>query len=180
MSNDWSKSIRKRDGNKCRVCNGTDNLTAHHLYSKSAYPHLKDHPCNGIALCRECHQQYHQDRGSDNTSQQFKDWYFTQFIQNKVNSKVRLKKVVNICDQMTKVASQMNSFAQVASAKEGQHHPVGQLPGFTQYMKEKAFHDISIKVPDDLMRKIVSESAQFNMEPREYIQHLIAYTFQPQ
>jgi hypothetical protein len=140
MSNDWSKSIRKRDGNKCRVCNGTDSLTAHHLYSKSAYPHLKDHPC----------------------------------------SKVRLKKVVNICDQMTKVASQMNSFAQVASAKEGQHHPVGQLPGFTQYMKEKAFHDISIKVPDDLMRKIVSESAQFNMEPREYIQHLIAYTFQPQ
>ena len=55
----WSKTVRKRDSNKCTWCNSTQNLVAHHIWQKAyCYESALDVD-NGITLCHDCHCEQH-------------------------------------------------------------------------------------------------------------------------
>ena len=51
----WTREVKKRDGNTCRVCGETINLHAHHIKPRSRYPELALELDNGITLCGNCH-----------------------------------------------------------------------------------------------------------------------------
>lgn len=51
----WTREVKKRDGNTCRVCGETINLHAHHIKPRSKYPELALELDNGITLCGNCH-----------------------------------------------------------------------------------------------------------------------------
>tara|TARA_B110000495_G_scaffold115421_1_gene100037 strand:+ start:390 stop:1115 length:726 start_codon:yes stop_codon:yes gene_type:complete len=55
----WSKTVRKRDNDKCRHCNSTENLIAHHIWHKAFCPESSLDVDNGITLCHECHKEQH-------------------------------------------------------------------------------------------------------------------------
>lgn len=57
QSEEWRqlrKYVIERDGGKCWICGGTDNLCVHHLW----YPE-EDTPENLVTLCRRCHSDLH-------------------------------------------------------------------------------------------------------------------------
>ena len=58
--NQWSKTIKKRDGNKCQTCSSKENLNAHHILHRKHYPKLSFNINNGITLCNTCHLKVHQ------------------------------------------------------------------------------------------------------------------------
>lgn len=51
--------ILKRDHKRCKICNGTDGLQVHHIYSLDTHPALKLENSNLITLCSECHHNAH-------------------------------------------------------------------------------------------------------------------------
>ena len=55
----WRQAVRKRDGNKCRMpgCSSRRKLQAHHIQGWAKAPTLRYAVCNGITLCRECHER---------------------------------------------------------------------------------------------------------------------------
>lgn len=53
------EQILERDHNQCKVCNGTDNLQVHHIYSLDTHPALKLENSNLVTLCSECHHKAH-------------------------------------------------------------------------------------------------------------------------
>jgi hypothetical protein len=56
-----SDKVKKRDGYRCRLCNGTENLNAHHR----TYEHKGDeenHLGDLTTLCGDCHTAYHEWR----------------------------------------------------------------------------------------------------------------------
>lgn len=55
----WSKSVRDRDGHKCRECGTQSGLHAHHIKAKSKFPALAFEISNGVTLCRDCHAAAH-------------------------------------------------------------------------------------------------------------------------
>ena len=55
---DWRKAIIKRDGKKCKLCNSTYWLEAHHIIYKSQGGE-RTNPLNGMMLCKSCHMQVH-------------------------------------------------------------------------------------------------------------------------
>ena len=55
----WKKTVKARDGNKCRKCGATEHLEAHHIKPFSKYPELRYEVSNGITLCHNCHAAYH-------------------------------------------------------------------------------------------------------------------------
>jgi hypothetical protein len=77
MANDlrsWAndlKALQKR----CRVCNSTENLEAHHLESKHYSPSLMLSLGNGIVLCAKCHNDFHAFCGAKRASRhEFYRW----------------------------------------------------------------------------------------------------------
>lgn len=50
--------IKKRDGNACRTCGATENLTIHHI----DHDHRNNTPDNLITLCKECHDNLHRKK----------------------------------------------------------------------------------------------------------------------
>lgn len=57
---DWTKLVKDRDENKCRHCNGTDRLRAHHIKDFVEYPELRYDVNNGLTLCISSHSKEHQ------------------------------------------------------------------------------------------------------------------------
>ncbi len=55
----WSKSVKKRDSNKCQICNSKSDLYAHHLLYKSKYSKLALNINNGTTLCKKHHDEIH-------------------------------------------------------------------------------------------------------------------------
>jgi len=57
LHRDWSKSVKKRDGWKCRIagenCGG--RIEAHHILGWSNFPELRYKINNGITLCHAHH-----------------------------------------------------------------------------------------------------------------------------
>jgi len=56
--NNWSKAIKKRDNETCQICDKPADH-AHHIFEKSKYPGLALNLNNGIALCKEHHNEIH-------------------------------------------------------------------------------------------------------------------------
>ena len=55
----WSKTVRKRDNNKCTRCNSTKTLVSHHIWHKAFCPESALDVDNGITLCHDCHMEQH-------------------------------------------------------------------------------------------------------------------------
>ena len=55
----WSKTVRKRDNNKCTWCNSTKTLVSHHIWHKAFCPESALDVDNGITLCHDCHVEQH-------------------------------------------------------------------------------------------------------------------------
>lgn len=55
----FAKEVKSRDRNQCEICGGNKNVSAHHLYSYLEYPSLRNDHRNGIALCQDCHMEFH-------------------------------------------------------------------------------------------------------------------------
>lgn len=53
----FQKIILKRDGGKCFVCNGTNNLEIHHIIFKKEGG--LDDFYNLVTICRKCHRKNH-------------------------------------------------------------------------------------------------------------------------
>lgn len=71
----WSKRVRQKFNYQCAICEQSDELAAHHLYSWNTHPHLRYIDINGICLCQECHHNFHREWGYGyNTPQQFLQW----------------------------------------------------------------------------------------------------------
>lgn len=54
---DWVENVKKRDSYKCRECESTQFLEAHHVYSYDEYPRKRCDISNGVTLCRSCHKK---------------------------------------------------------------------------------------------------------------------------
>lgn len=55
----WKINLFHRDNYCCQKCGSTVNLTLHHLFAQSKYPHLRTNMNNLITLCESCHQHFH-------------------------------------------------------------------------------------------------------------------------
>lgn len=55
----WSKAVKIRDGNQCRVCGSAAGLQSHHIFSDKMHSATRYMLSNGIALCF----QHHYPRG---------------------------------------------------------------------------------------------------------------------
>lgn len=51
----WSKQVRERDGNECKLCKCKEKLHAHHIIPKDKDYSLRYDINNGITLCISCH-----------------------------------------------------------------------------------------------------------------------------
>ena len=73
----WRKSIYARDNYTCQHC-GDDmggNLNAHHIESYNNNPDLRTTLSNGITLCKDCHDEFHNQYGrGNNTRSQLNEW----------------------------------------------------------------------------------------------------------
>ena len=59
----WAVQIKERDCYTCRDCGATENLEAHHIYSKSKHPNRILEIDNGTTLCEPCHKYEHKING---------------------------------------------------------------------------------------------------------------------
>jgi 5-methylcytosine-specific restriction endonuclease McrA len=61
----WRNRIFERDSFICRVCgiSRSDQMVAHHLYSYAKYKDLQLNVNNGITLCSDCHNGFHEWHG---------------------------------------------------------------------------------------------------------------------
>ncbi|TCS94981.1 HNH endonuclease [Hazenella coriacea] len=151
MDQEWSKFIRNKDGNKCRVCNSKEQLTAHHLYSKSKYPQFMYHKWNGLTLCESCHRKFHKIYGSDNTPQQFVLWCLTFQIPRK-----KFQKIMNLCLQMA-IAKGVSTFVaknEIAATKDDSKKS-GDFLEFNQHIHN--LRRVVIRVPGSLIKDIQIE-----------------------
>jgi hypothetical protein len=66
--NTWKRVVKQRAQSKCEICNSSEGLVSHHLYSYTAYPELRADPENGMCLCKSCHNQFHSVYGRGNNT----------------------------------------------------------------------------------------------------------------
>ena len=55
----WSKTVRKKQGDRCLICGSSDHVNSHHILYKNKYPELSLNENNGIPLCRLHHLEVH-------------------------------------------------------------------------------------------------------------------------
>ena len=56
----WTRAVMERDSWMCQNCGTTKHLDAAHIVSRHVNPSLRHDITNGVTLCRQCHQFYHQ------------------------------------------------------------------------------------------------------------------------
>jgi len=61
--NDWRKSVKDRDNNKCVDCGSEINLHAHHIVPISEDKSKAFDLENGVTVCVECHADRHKEMG---------------------------------------------------------------------------------------------------------------------
>ena len=54
---EFRRNVFAQDGDKCRICDSTENLAAHHITDRNEMPNGGYVPENGITLCPECHKK---------------------------------------------------------------------------------------------------------------------------
>jgi hypothetical protein len=70
----WANEL-KATQKRCRACNSTENLEAHHLESKHYSPSLMLSLGNGVVLCDKCHDDFHAFCGTKKASRRdFHEW----------------------------------------------------------------------------------------------------------
>lgn len=84
----WSKRVRKVG--KCDICNEAENLSAHHLWDKKTHPSLALQDENGVCLCIDCHNKFHQTYTSDSHCAPS---YYSKFKVRKQNEIATLKMI---------------------------------------------------------------------------------------
>jgi len=95
----WARYIKKRDKH-CMICGSYKKLCAHHIEGFNHNKELRYDYSNGITLCEECHNSFHNKYGrGDNNREQYDKWINSHFKKiNKITHKVYDKsKVYNIC-----------------------------------------------------------------------------------
>lgn len=71
----FSKKVRDRDG-YCVICKSKHRLHAHHLNGRNWDIENVENIDNGVAICEECHKEFHTLNGNgNNTKQQFEEFY---------------------------------------------------------------------------------------------------------
>ena len=65
---EFRAAVFKRDGYKCRYCDGTENLDAHHITDRNELPSGGYVVENGITLCPLHHEQAEEWHSSKGTS----------------------------------------------------------------------------------------------------------------
>ena len=61
---DWAMEIIKRD-EKCVVCKTKKDLEAHHVFHVNPKDKIYYDINNGVTLCNDCHNKYHELYGVD-------------------------------------------------------------------------------------------------------------------
>lgn len=61
---DWATEIKNRDG-RCVICKTKQDLEAHHVFHVNPHDKIYYATNNGVALCKSCHDKYHQKFGVD-------------------------------------------------------------------------------------------------------------------
>lgn len=61
---DWAEQVIKRDRN-CILCGSKQNLEAHHIFKVNEFDEAYLDLNNGITLCKNCHNKYHDKYGHD-------------------------------------------------------------------------------------------------------------------
>ena len=56
---EWKKEVRRRYDDTCIVCGKTFKMHTHHILPKSLYPERVADLHNGVAICKYCHEEYH-------------------------------------------------------------------------------------------------------------------------
>lgn len=72
----WSKEVRLRDHYCCDVC-GRKNvgMHAHHKNAWANYPDQRYDIENGVTLCKDCHDRFHDTYGKgQNTEEQYNEF----------------------------------------------------------------------------------------------------------
>ncbi len=60
----WSKRVKIRDDYTCQACQSRGGqLVSHHLFSFSTHPDLRNKDSNGVCLCVDCHDDFHNWNG---------------------------------------------------------------------------------------------------------------------
>ncbi len=57
--NKWRRSILSRDKYQCVLCDSAARIEAHHIIRWVDNEKLRFNPKNGVALCFDCHDKYH-------------------------------------------------------------------------------------------------------------------------
>lgn len=73
----WRNSVFSRDNYTCQCCkdNKGGNLNAHHKNSYTCYENERYNIDNGVTLCEDCHQKFHDIYGyGNNTEKQFNEF----------------------------------------------------------------------------------------------------------
>lgn len=61
---DWATEIINRDG-RCVICQTKTDLEAHHVFKVNPHDKIYYGVNNGVALCKSCHEKYHERFGVD-------------------------------------------------------------------------------------------------------------------
>lgn len=59
----WRKAVLEKAGHECVRCGAKDDLHAHHVFSYSEYPEKRRDVENGIVMCKNCHDAFHNAYG---------------------------------------------------------------------------------------------------------------------
>jgi 5-methylcytosine-specific restriction endonuclease McrA len=65
---EFRRNVLAHDGNKCRTCESTEDLVAHHITDRTEMPNGGYVPENGITLCPGCHikaERFHETGGEE-------------------------------------------------------------------------------------------------------------------
>lgn len=73
----WPAKVFKASNWTCEITGQRGvPLAAHHIFNYGHFPELRAHVCNGVALCREVHDEFHNRYGrGNNTLKQFQEFY---------------------------------------------------------------------------------------------------------
>lgn len=73
----WHKDVLKRDDYTCQCCEIRGyKLNAHHLNGYNWDKENRTNVDNGITLCEDCHNEFHNTYGrGDNTKEQYEEWF---------------------------------------------------------------------------------------------------------
>lgn len=61
---DWATEIKNRDG-RCVICQTKTDLEAHHVFHVNPHDKIYYGVNNGVTLCKDCHNKYHERFGVD-------------------------------------------------------------------------------------------------------------------